>query len=703
MSTTRNAHRFRFLISIFAFSFLSANARVVPNVPAPYPDQATDQEQGWRPNPLQNEVTVTLKLLQVMVTDKQGNPVNGLRGDEFVVYDNDKLQTVSEFERHELRVPTKAGTEERLAETPLPRPGLLNRKLFLFFDFTYTDPQGARKAAETALKFIDGGLLPTDEVAVFSCSGMRSIRVHQNLTPDHALVRKAVLAFGLAGAQKSPVSPEDAYQQRLKDGGAADARPEAETSYKSASAREAAVYNLVHEERWLARNFVWALNTLAQALRYLPGRKSLILFSGGVPGRIINKEPPSKGNPAGPWVTVPKEDMNMDLRNDYTRLCRALATSNVAVFPVNTDPLSAASEMKSGAATLRELAATTGGRYFGNIQNADRHMETIQTLTASYYVVGYPIAASWDGKYHRIRIEVTRPGCTVRTQAGYFNPKPFADYTELEKRIDLVDLALAATPLSQVPVRFAMQAQAAGPAPSDGLFLAAAVTPQELAEVAGPWIDVNNLIFNAADDIVASGQSKIRLESIGDDPVYFVSVLSVPAGSYQCRIVLRNAETGRAAVAGTSATVTEPRADGLTLHAPLLLLPRKKPFYAGNGAAKASAFFDPSRFAPVVGQSLESGSAVAAAVRCSGPAAMMKDLSFKAFLIDSITGDQIPVGLSVAAEKTGRGYKAFLLELVLQEVEPDSYRFYIQATDAGSGSASHVARDFEIQRKKDAR
>jgi VWFA-related protein len=638
-----------------------------------------------------------------MVTDRQGNPVNGLRRDEFVVYDNDKLRTVTEFERHELRIPAAAGAEERLAETPLPRPGLLNRKLFLFFDFTYTDPQGARKAAETALKFIDGGLLPTDEVAVFSCSGMRSIRVHQNLTADHALVRRAVLAFGLAGAQKGPVSPEDAYQQRLKDGGAADARPEAETSYKSAAAREAAGYNLVHEERWLARNFIWALNTLAQALRYLPGQKSLILFSGGVPGRTINKEPPAKGNPAGPWAAVPKEDMNMDLRNDYTKLCRSLATSSVAVFPINTDPLSAASEMKTGAATLRELAATTGGRYFGNIQNADRHMETIQTLTASYYVVGYPIASSWDGKYHRVRVEVTRPGCIVRAQAGYFNPKPFADYTELEKRIDLVDLALAAAPLSQVPVRFAMEAQAASPAPSDALFLAAAVAPQELAEVAGPRIEVNSLIFNAADDIIASGRSEIRLESIGDDPIYFVSVLSVPAGSYKCRIVLRNVETGRAAVAGTSTAVTEPKTDGLTLHAPILLLPREKPFYAGNGAAKASVFFDPSRFAPVVGQSLESGSVVAAAVRCSGPAAMLKDLSFKAFLVDSITGDQIPIGLSVAAEKAGRGYKTFLLELGLPEVEPDSYRFYIQATDAGSGSASHITCDFEIQRKKDAR
>jgi hypothetical protein len=39
---------------------------------------------------LQHEVTVTLKLIQVTVTDKKGNPVSDLHKDEFVLYDNGK-------------------------------------------------------------------------------------------------------------------------------------------------------------------------------------------------------------------------------------------------------------------------------------------------------------------------------------------------------------------------------------------------------------------------------------------------------------------------------------------------------------------------------------------------------------------------------------------------------------------------------------
>ncbi|NIO21804.1 MAG: hypothetical protein GTN76_14015 [Candidatus Aenigmarchaeota archaeon] len=48
---------------------------------------------------LQYEVTVTLKLIQVYVTDKKGNPVLDLTKDDFFVFDNGHKQTLTEFER----------------------------------------------------------------------------------------------------------------------------------------------------------------------------------------------------------------------------------------------------------------------------------------------------------------------------------------------------------------------------------------------------------------------------------------------------------------------------------------------------------------------------------------------------------------------------------------------------------------------------
>ena len=52
---------------------------------------------------LQHDVTITLKLIQVMVTDKDGNPVTDLNKEDFLLFDNDREQTLTEFERHDIR------------------------------------------------------------------------------------------------------------------------------------------------------------------------------------------------------------------------------------------------------------------------------------------------------------------------------------------------------------------------------------------------------------------------------------------------------------------------------------------------------------------------------------------------------------------------------------------------------------------------
>ena len=56
---------------------------------------------------LQHEVSVTLKLIQVYVTDSSGNPVTNLNKDDFLIYDNKKLQKITEFERYTLIPPEK--------------------------------------------------------------------------------------------------------------------------------------------------------------------------------------------------------------------------------------------------------------------------------------------------------------------------------------------------------------------------------------------------------------------------------------------------------------------------------------------------------------------------------------------------------------------------------------------------------------------
>ncbi len=90
----------------------------------------------------QQEVVVTLKLVQVHVTDKKGNPITDLTKDDFILYDNRKLQTITDFEKHLLAIPekpVKLGKKaiERIEEIKLPpSPDMssrLNRKFVFLF------------------------------------------------------------------------------------------------------------------------------------------------------------------------------------------------------------------------------------------------------------------------------------------------------------------------------------------------------------------------------------------------------------------------------------------------------------------------------------------------------------------------------------------------------------------------------------------
>jgi hypothetical protein len=55
---------------------------------------------------LQHEVPATLKLVQVFVTDKNGNPVVDLIKEDFQIFDKGKIQKITEFERHVLQLPS---------------------------------------------------------------------------------------------------------------------------------------------------------------------------------------------------------------------------------------------------------------------------------------------------------------------------------------------------------------------------------------------------------------------------------------------------------------------------------------------------------------------------------------------------------------------------------------------------------------------
>jgi hypothetical protein len=445
-------------------------------------------------------------------------------------------------------------------------------------------------------------------------------------------------------------------------------------------------------EMWLlsAKTYVDCLTALAYALRSVPGQKHLVLFSEGIPYPVLYPRGPS------------------EVGRKYENFLKELGTSNVSVHALYTGGITLG-DTKTGVWTLAKTSYETGGQYWGNMYNYEPFIEKVQTLTGSYYVLGYPVGEAWDGKYHRIQVTVKRPDCDVRAQWGYFNPKPFSDYTDLEKRIQLVDLALADTPLSQTPARFEMTALPFSPDPVGNVVFAARIPIEKISKVVGKKVEVVGLIFNLLDEIVELRRSEEDFTKVSRSGAYLLSVLAVPPGAYKCRIVMRNLETGAAAVAGVSTAVAEAKSSGILLFPPILWKPQRSAFYlkgftpkpTGKSPARPLSEivgFDTRQYVPYTEKTLSSPSEIWASFRCAIAKIAAPKVKISAFLENLEFGDIVAVALTVLSKKDEPSGRAYLARLDIPEVEPGPYRIYLKAEEETSGESSLIASDFKVER-----
>ena len=144
--------------------------------------QQSDPSQAKGQAPLQHEVTVALKLVQVYVTDKKGNPIPDLRKDEFVLFDNKEEKTITEFENHTLSLPGNerkpvTPTPTPLEKAPAPPAPLMSRTFFFLFDLVFADQGGFRLGRQAAIRYLETSVKPDDQIAVLSFTGGRSLNV----------------------------------------------------------------------------------------------------------------------------------------------------------------------------------------------------------------------------------------------------------------------------------------------------------------------------------------------------------------------------------------------------------------------------------------------------------------------------------------------------------------------------------------------
>lgn len=102
---------------------------------------------------------------------------------------------------------------------------------------------------------------------------------------------------------------------------------------------------------------------------------------------------------------------------------------------------------------LEKLAVDTGGIYFRDSNDLFEGLRQIHNTRSFYYALSYAAPdPEPSGKYHRIKVEVDRPGLTLGHRKGYFAPREKLSL-ENSKNKDLQLALEAPVDFNQIPVQ----------------------------------------------------------------------------------------------------------------------------------------------------------------------------------------------------------------------------------------------------------
>ena len=393
------------------------------------------------------ESQVPLVLVDVVVTDKDGHPVHGLKASDFTVLEKGKPMTVQSFEEHRFDQ----------APPPAPRPTRQELGPNVFTNFTYTPNNGPlnvllmdalntpiadqayvrQQMLEYVKKLPEGTRL-----AIFGLS--THLFILQGFTTDPAIL-KAVLSNKKHLPSDSPLltTPEETEEQQEQVDMIGSLGNDPSTAQMQADMEQFQAQTNSFQTRLRVEYTLSAMNNLARYLSGLPGRKNLIWFSGSFPINIL-----PDGDLENPFGAME------NFEDDVKATADLLTRSQVAVYPIDgrglfTNPALSASVSGASLArnpntmmkahtkfftqtaaehfTMQAMAEQTGGKAFYNTNGLKEAVQEAVDQGSNYYTLTYtPTDRKWDGGYRNIRVKMEQPGVNLFYRHGYYAEDPTA-------------------------------------------------------------------------------------------------------------------------------------------------------------------------------------------------------------------------------------------------------------------------------------
>ncbi|HTM47648.1 MAG TPA: VWA domain-containing protein [Bryobacteraceae bacterium] len=497
-----------------------------------------------------------LVIVDVAVKDKAGNPIEGLKKEDFTVLEDGKPQSVSVFEFQKLAndelprlpplpPPGKGAPADRKVETiTAPSAGTVQYKdkrlLCLFFDMSAMGVPEQLRAQDAALKFLNEQMTSSDLVSIMTFAG--GVRVERDFTSDRESLRAAVNSLPIGELADLAGEADNADEDTGEDTGAAFVADETE-------------FNIFNTDRKLA-----ALESAVKKLALLPEKKSFVYFSAGA-GKTGSE------NQSQLQATV-----------------NAAVRANVAFYPIDTRGLQAlapggdaskagsrGSGLYSGKAqrqqrdrfndqqeTLTSLAADTGGKAFLDDNELSLGVVQAQKDLRSYYILGYYSTNGTDtGRFRRFTVKLAgHPQAKVEYRPGYYGPKEFKHFNAADKERQLTDALSMGDPFTDL--RLALEVDYFRVA-RDRYFVPVSVKvpgssitlskkgSSEIAELdfAGQILDSNRKLAGSIRDGIRVKLSEEDAARLNQRSFHYDCGFTLPPGKYRVKMVVRENLTGK--------------------------------------------------------------------------------------------------------------------------------------------------------------
>jgi len=362
-----------------------------------------------------------LVVVDVVVTDRNKNPVHNLKASDFRLLEDNTTQKIQHFDEH---TGGAVGAEPEAAPamppgyftnySPVPAGSSINILLLDTLNTPVTDQEYVKDQIRKFLK----DAKPGAPIAIFGLTTRLSLL--QSFTADPELLKAAINKKNNAFSAllDNPVTggPVEKLSDDFAVFAASSLSPQAATANLPAIhfVQQGEALQAVDKGKLRAQYTLDAINQLGRYLAGMPGRKNLIWFSGSFPIDIM---------PGGP-VNAPAGSFD-SLEHEFRETANLLAKGQVAVYPIDArgalisqvgdvsqsgakydhdltafaqDQLGFHEQTMSENSTMLRMAEETGGKAF--LANNDLAGAVTQAIAtgSNYYTLAYtPSDPHWNG------------------------------------------------------------------------------------------------------------------------------------------------------------------------------------------------------------------------------------------------------------------------------------------------------------------